>query len=515
MGYTVGVSSGMYMMAQQDEKGQYITIPKKIFRGGMEGVNFTQVDIETITEFNEPYLEKETEKIKNLGIEFGVHGESYAMGGGEKPMGMLDSAIETNYIHSHDRLIKHIDGCGLIGAKYVNIHPSETMPFLKLNMSFQPTTLVDPWGRSFKEFFKENPDILDWVITDDASFIWEFSRRTLEEWKSIFARQIYNDYQRKHKDKSISERELEREVEKELKDYFIGMITTPDLSYGPERVAYYLVAKWMKKKKHQLWKDIVKKKLDDKDFANPKKYQEWVPAVSAMYIMGHFRPKDTDKYEDPLPKLKKNKLWFCFESQMGSSGLEGMQRLCKPIDMIYICKAIGSEWVTVTIDVEHVLSQNLDPIKEAKEIPKGLAKHVRVIHIGFPTPHTPAHMPLDLGSREQRYIYEFIYELRQRGFVDGYLIFERGSAPRGTSIPAIKKIKEFLEKDIVPDELPIDFYGMDKDDYRVSKQQVAIREHAFDPLKGLLSVEEEEHTFLGSQAVRKGKGEEWKRRKYR
>ena len=156
MGYIVGVSSGMYMMAQQDEKGQYITIPKKIFRGGMEGVNFTQVDIETITEFNEPYLEKETEKIKNLGIEFGVHGESYAMGGGEKPMGMLDSAIETNYIHSHDRLIKHIDGCGLIGAKYVNIHPSETMPFLKLNMSFQPTTLVDPWGRSFKEFFKEN-----------------------------------------------------------------------------------------------------------------------------------------------------------------------------------------------------------------------------------------------------------------------------------------------------------------------------------------------------------------------
>ncbi len=49
MGYVVGVSSGMFMVASQEEKEQFLTVPRKIFRGGLEGVNFTQLDIESIT----------------------------------------------------------------------------------------------------------------------------------------------------------------------------------------------------------------------------------------------------------------------------------------------------------------------------------------------------------------------------------------------------------------------------------------------------------------------------------
>jgi len=56
MVYTIGISSGMFMAAEQAEKIQYMTIPRKVFRGGVEGVNFTQIDIESITEFIEPDL---------------------------------------------------------------------------------------------------------------------------------------------------------------------------------------------------------------------------------------------------------------------------------------------------------------------------------------------------------------------------------------------------------------------------------------------------------------------------
>jgi sugar phosphate isomerase/epimerase len=512
MSYTVGVSSGMFMTASQEEKPQFLTIPRKIFRGGLEGVDFTQLDIESITEFKEPDLKKETEKIRNLGIRFGVHGESYAMGGGEKPMGLLDSAIETDYIHSHDRLMKHIEGCGMIGAEYVNVHPSETTPFLKLTMQLQPTKLVDPWGRSFKEFFEENPKLLDWVIEEDNDFLWEFLRTTA---KSLINRNIQDRRDRYilREKKEPDMKKIEEEVKEEVKTFFVEQISTPELAYGAEKAAYYIIAKWMMNNNDPLWKNMVGKKISDKDLRD--EHAKWVPAVSAKYIYGHFKPKDTKKFPDPLKVLEKNKLYFVFEAQMGTSGLEGLQRLVRPIDMIHLCEAIDSPWVVVCIDFEHILSQNLDPKKEVEEIPRGKGKFVKVLHLGFPTPHTPAHMPLDVGSREQLYLYEIIYELRQRGFKEGFLIFERGAAARGTSLLAIKKIKEFLEKETPPGELPIEFYGMSEEDFRVKKQQVAITDHALDPLKDVLTVPEEEFTFLSSEAVKKGKREEWLRRRYR
>jgi len=42
-----------------------------------------------------------------------------------------------------------------------------------------------------------------------------------------------------------------------------------------------------------------------------------------------------------------------------------------------------------------------------------------------------------------------------------------------------------------------------------------MREHAWDPLEGLLSVPEEKHTFFSKTAVEKQKGQEWEKRKYR
>ena len=76
-------------------------------------------------------------------------------------------------------------------------------------------------------------------------------------------------------------------------------------------------------------------------------------------------------------------------------------------------------------------------------------------------------------------------------------------------------IKEFLEKDTDPKMLPLEFYGMKEDGPDIKRQEVAIREHRLDPLKGMLLVPEEEYTFLSSEAVKKGKGEEWKKSKFK
>lgn len=520
MGYIIGVSSGMFMAAEAAEKLQFITMPQKMFYGTFKGCNFTQIDLESITEFKEPDLEKEVEKIRKIGIRIGVHGESYAMGGAERPIGMLDSAIETEYIHSHERLIQHIEGCGRIGAEYVNIHPSETTPFLRLGVHLQPTRLVDPWGRPLKKFLEENKWLFEWTIESPLTseiFMHGYRSITLESAIENEKR----DLKRKEKRELTSEeiKEIEEYVKQHFKNQLINFVTTDVLTYGSERLAYFIVAKWMQHEGDALWTSIVGKRITDDDLFKLDSIQKWVPAVSAKYIWGHFNPTEK-QFKDPKSLLQKHKMYFVFESQMGSAGIEGMYRICRPRDMVFLCSAIKSEWVGVCFDFEHVLSQNIDPKKEIESFPGNGGKWVKVCHLGWPTPHVPAHAPLFLGSKQQLWVYERLYELRKKGFEDGYLIFERagpigGGDPVQQSILVLRLIKKFLEKDTEPKELPEEFFGLQSGGPDVKRQELAIREHALDPLKGLLMFPEEEFTFLSAEAAKKGKGEEWKREKYK
>jgi hypothetical protein len=511
MAYIIGISSGMFMAAEQAEKVQYMTIPRKIFRGGVEGVNFTQIDIESITELIEPELEKEVKKIKDMGIRFGVHGESYAMGGTEKPISMLDSAIETEYIHAHERLIQHIDGCGKIGAEFINIHPSETVPFIRLGMHLEPTTLVDFWGRPFKKFLEDNKDILNWAIEQEfISSIFMHRAMHLNIKQFIESK----EEELKAEGKEVDKKKIEEDVRKGFKEYLLNFVSSSDLTYGTEKLAYYIIAKWMQENNDTLWKEIVGKNIKDEDLPKTDEIKKWVPAVSAKYMWGHFCPKEK-VFKDPRPLLEKYKMYFVFETQMGSGGIEGMNRLLRPRDMIYLCKAIKSKWVGVCFDFEHVMSQNIRPEDEIKSISYGFMNIIKVCHIGFPTPHVPAHMPIPLGSKEQLWLYERLFEMRKKGFKDGYLIFERGSEPRGEVIVVLRLIKHYLERDIEPKKLPLEFFGMKELGPEIARQELAIRDHALDPLKGMLLVPEEEYTFLSSEAVKKGKAEEWKKEKFK
>ncbi len=510
-GYVIGFSSGMFMTADAKEKEAFLTMPRKFFKGAVEGVNFTQVDIESVTEFNEPYLKEGMKRMKKLGLRLGFHGESYAMGGGEKPIGLLDSCIETNYIHAHERLIQHIEGCGKLGGEYVNIHPSETTPFIKLGLQLQPAKLVDPWGRSLRDFLKENSKILDWAVEALIKGVIKITH--IQAYFNYYRRTLSDQMKAKVKDRELTVEEQNKIIKEAYKRALFDFVDSNELEYGAERIAYFLIARWMQKNNDPLWKTIVGKYIPDNKLLD--KHKDWVPAVASKYIWGHFNPKDTSKYKDPKLLLKKYKIYFVFESQMGSAGLEGLYRLTRPRDMAFLCRAIGSKWVGVCFDFEHVLSQNINPLKEIESIPYGLAIHIKVCHLGWPTPHVPAHMPIPVGSMAHIYLYERLFELRKKGMKDAFLIFERAAAGRGTTIIALRLIKHFLERDVKPKELPLEFFGMDKKGPDIKRQEVAVKEHFLDPLKGMLVVPEEEYTFLSKAATEKGKAEVWKKEKYR
>jgi len=516
--YTIGVASGFWKI---EKPAELLGIPRKIEWTLTKGVNHAQVDLETVTEFKEPNLKEKIEKYKKFGVTFGIHGECVAIGMNTLP---LASALEPDYMRSHDRLITHITEAGKIGAKYVTIHSSESLPFILLGRELQPTTLVDVWGRSFRKFLEERKGLQDWAI--ERGFITEIilHGRTDATLEDIIKAQIRDEEERlKRENKKITEADKERirkKLREELKRMLLSFVSTTGLAHGPERIAYYITAKWMQSNRDPLWKEIVGKRIKDDDFNKLKNIEKWVPAVAAKYTWGHFSPNKCptkSDYKDPKPLLKKYKTYFCFETPMSSPGYEAYMRLSRLPHLYQLVRSVGSEYVGFTMDMEHMLGCNIDPKKDIAELPGNAGKFLKVVHITIPTPLNPSHQTVKVGSEAQYYIYERLYELRKKGFEKGWLIFERtgGADPIQQSVLAMRIIKTFLERDIPPKKLPLEFFGMKPAGPEVKRQEITIREHAFDPIKGMLLVPEEEYTFLSKAAIEKGKAEAWKKEKYR
>lgn len=573
--------------------GQY----KKAQYAITKGVEFVQIDLESISEFQEPDLETNMERIRRLGIRYGLHAETPAFGGRELPH--LDSAIDIDYERGHRRLLIVLEEAGKLKYEYVLMHSSESTPFLLLGKDLQPTDLVDPWGRSLEDFIFEQGGsedfdknwILNWLWENNQHYIWidimgqtpaAMIREAQEERKLHLSqqRELYlverkgqvseekeATLSQEEKDKiNLSQEEedtVKRQVKKllrfELKNRFMQHIKSKSLHYGPERTAYYIIAKWMEVNNDPLWEDIIEKSieyyakadgktkdewLEDKkiekvngkwSIENEKfrlEYRLWVASVSAKYIWGHFSQdkcpdKNWKRYDDPKEIIEDYdyKIPFLFETPMASTGLEEYLRFPNPVQMYYLVKEIGFDYTGLAIDIEHMLMCNLNVELSFDLLPEDAGKYVRVVHVGWPSALGPAHIPLPLGSEQQMYLYKMYYKLRQKGFgknnKDYYIIFERGGGadPIQQSILAIRKIVEFLEKDIDPGELIShpEFFGVQVGQIAsYQRQREVIEEHGRDPLKGLITTPEEDHTLLGRGAIEKGKRpEEWKKEEHR
>lgn len=562
MGYLAGVSSGMFSMAQPQEKIGMIDLSQKAFYSAFKGVNFTQIDLERSTEFVAPELQEKLKRIRNLNIQYGIHGLCGAMG--SKGI-FLDSAVMDDWVRTHISIVRDIDLAGKFGAKYYLQHASETTPYGWLGKDMQSSDVVDIWGRPLWTFLEENESVANWIITQEEIHAWHLN--TVEDYTSEpgFRQSIEKEGHRKISEEMIKEGKLKAELDRlipttpdaaeefakrvetfvkeqevpiakgQAKKELTSRLKRADIVYAAERIAYLAIGRWMSENKDPIWLKVVGDKLLDKKL-KVKDYL-WVPAVSLKYIWGHF---NTDKsptcngnndrycYEDPKKYLEKHQISFVIETAMVGAGMEREYRLTNPKDFVILCKQMedeGCPWFRAAIDFEHILGAGIEPMKDCIEklIPNG-GKYINTLHVGWPTPVEPAHVPIYLGSEQQEWLYNWMLELKKRGFNEDenrYIIFERAGGVGGDAVDqsgmAIKKIIDFLRKDVPVKDLSkpenLCFYGIDEPTIKL--QETEIREHAMDPIRGLLQIPEEQHGFIGGTAVQKGKAKEWEAAKMR
>lgn len=98
-----------------------------------------------------------------------------------------------------------------------------------------------------------------------------------------------------------------------------------------------------------------------------------------------------------------------------------------------------------------------------------------------------------------------------------YLIFERGGGdePFRQSVDALKIMARFLEKETPLNELPMEFYGLEKTAFDVKRQEQIMMDHRFDILKDLFEIPEEEWGHISSAASKKGKRDIFKKEELR
>ncbi|MBN2095608.1 MAG: hypothetical protein JW727_06165 [Candidatus Aenigmarchaeota archaeon] len=556
LGYTIGVSSGVFSMASPQEKIGQIDLAQKGFYTAFKGVTFTQIDLETSAEFLAPGVMKKLEQLREMNIHYGIHGLSTAMGANGI---LLDSAVKEDWERTHACLLRDIERSGKAKAMYLLQHASETKPYGWLGKDFQSTQVVDIWGRPLWIFLQENENVFNWLIhqeeirivagstvediIEDPRNPEKYSPKAKEEVKAEMdkegktitqstppeqAQKLLQEFQ-KRVDERIKKL-IEKSAPEIVKFYTVEKLKRSELSYGPERLAYLSIGKWMSDKGDPLWKDITKGKKMENVKNDP---YIWVPAVSLKYIWGHFFPEEAKGkcgehcFKDPKPFLSQYQIPFVIETETMKSGMEDLPRAANPAHFVILCREMekaGCKWFRTAIDFEHCLGAELDPDKFIEEMGSGSARYVNTLHVGWPTPLGPAHVPIYLGSEQQEQLYRWMYMLRKRGFDESetrFIIFERaggvGGDPVDQSTMSLKKNVEFLRKDVPPEKLSepenLHFYGLE--DSAIKMQETQIQEHFMDPIKGLLQVVEEQHGFIGGQAVGKGKMKEWEAGKMR
>lgn len=174
------------------------------------------------------------------------------------------------------------------------------------------------------------------------------------------------------------------------------------------------------------------------------------------------------------------------------------------------------------IDFEHIAGQGVDPIEELTNLTKlvpDIGKYIICVHSNRPTTYH-SHYPIELGDD---LVYRLLWILTKAGMGKKeitYILFERGGFkdPFKHAVTALRLMVRFLKKGTHPNELPPEFYGIHPKGLLAEERQwVTLYMHAMDPLKGMLKIPEEEHTFLSRAAVtQEGKRpEEWKKEEFR
>lgn len=522
----------------------------KTLSGATYGVQFIQADIENPAEMVEPDLNKQMMWAREkLNMRWGIHAEL-------NQFMAWESGLEEFWRQSHRKLHKYLDLAYDIFIKkqkdgqsyekyrpeYMNFHASYMQPleFITERYRMMVYTGVDFKGRrDFRQLFNEVPELKKW-FTENLLQILVPPQNDIHIIDSLKKNGVANPTP-----------EQINEEKYKMWEHGLGYRENPG-GIDSEEFIYTLIAKYLEIKKNDpsepLWnsffgnekfENIVKIDLNKRQIILTPPV---VAAAASRFVIGHFQsgplefeiderqrqskePIDEFYKLNALQKLEKIKTFVCFEPPELMEGFEGMNRILHIKHIYSMTKAMNSQYIKILVDFEHLLHNGLNPDNEILELPDDLNKYMIGCHLGTPKPIHPAHEPIQVGSEGHRLLYKWIFMLRKKGFKDGYLIFERGGRPGsppgefiGQSVTAIKLIVEHLEKDILPEKLPLKFFGVATGEASSPERQwVIIREHAYEPIKGLIVAPEEEYTFLGGAATAKPgvNPEKWKKEELR
>lgn len=574
--YKVGISSGFWNIGKDPN---LLGLAQKAGGfGATGGIQFNQVDMETISEFQEPRLKENMKKVvKDLGIEVGLHGEIGEMSG-------FESAQRKTWEQVHLRLCQTLKNATELGFIYVNYHLSTNLQVQqeedRLKFFGHQYQMVAPDGKPLATYVKGSKATKEFAIrylieprtcVDDqlSEEYWQKEMRKAES----DARNEFEEYRKSEDFRSLKEGienrvkngemtrqqadiainqhldSVSRQISARHRDVVSSKMRSGDIagdslfdmwersSFGKYYInfgeigAYWLISKYMIETSDPLWKSVVK--TDAVQEAYNSHVKEFNEALSMKYIEGHLTLDDhpfNKKYLDGLSVLKyaeKKGIKLLFENPEAGQGREGLYRLYDVRAAYHLMRKINSPVLRFCIDFEHMMAQNLNPDEVIKDAPKDFGKYIFLFHLGEPKPYFgTAHIPIPLGSQAQEILYKWIHALKKKGFESGYMIFERGGGRAGSSrssfevfehsVWVLRQIAKYLEQDVEPAELPPEFFGISEQNKDVyARELVTIREHAYDPLKDLFIIPEEEHTFLSAAAVQKNKAEQWGRRKLR
>ncbi len=541
MAFVVGVTSGLNIGGAPE----MATAVRKLGYALMKGANVIEVALDSPHDIDYNLGLQMRYIAEKMGLTLTVHGSL--------TVPMTEGEAE-QWGRADDHLKKSIWSAIFCGAKYVNFHSClYYWPELLTSgeMKYR-ATMVDEKGKHISEKLKENEKLRNWFVERlwDEYYNYILKETEIDEIKRGAAAKA-------EKENAEWRKTLEDMIKKKLQEKLAKGDEWAHFEVGNWVDVYILMANYMLFTRDRLLESIAgaypefKIRWNDKNWMHDKfteakksggkegkNFKEFFyGVVGAKYLEGHMgailewmsgelisdikKLPISDEEKGKLISTAK-KLQICIEiPDARDAAHAGLYTLWRPKQVILAVKTIREKLKTdrvwALIDFEHIATQGIDPSFELTDLIKiipNAGEYVYAVHSNYPNP-THVHVPLEIGDTV---LYSLFFTLRKAGLGkknNCYLIFERGGGddPFKRSVIALRLIADQLEKDTPVDKLPFEFFGMAKPEEM--QQMVAIREHALDPLKGLLTVPEEEHGFFGRAAIEKGKAEEWKKEKYK
>ncbi|RLG15122.1 MAG: hypothetical protein DRN66_00070 [Candidatus Nanohalarchaeota archaeon] len=269
-----------------------------------------------------------------------------------------------------------------------------------------------------------------------------------------------------------------------------------------EKDAYAVVGQYLYNTKNPVWNDfhlsginpeLMIEKInagekiyrnsyyEDKSISNIIK--KIVSAVACTYITGHFRTTDEsvcfDSFDRTIGKISaydfisRHNLPVLFATAKPPSkwSSENM-RLNTVEDYTILSKNLDNgQYSGICLDLYNLILNLVDVEKGIAQLPSGSGKYIKEVVVDVIN---------NAGVKQMSYrmysIYSILYSLKQKGMDFGYLSYSLDGNHPDTSF-SLKKMREFLDINMHPKELPASFYGIDENMEALHRR--AIRDNTY------------------------------------